>query len=325
MDTRAVPRLSKWAFLLGDLVLVAVGGWVLLRQAESLTLGPTVLAAATVAVGAWLGVTPFLVEYRAAVRLAEAHGLATTVAQIQKLEQLGDHIRLATSQWQTVQDQAEQTVAAAGEIAERMMAEARNFAEFMQKANDAEKAHLRLEVDKARRAETEWLQILVRLFDHIYALYMAGVHSAQPNLRQQLANFQAACRDIVRRVGFVPLEAQPGEPFDEMKHQLLDPNGAPPPGACVAETIATGYSFQGRLLRPPVVRVTLPPRAETEPEGSPLPSEPEPAPAQPLQPGLDLGPAASKPGAQPPSASASPARDGSAAGEADRLESEPAG
>lgn len=305
MDNRALPRLPKWVFLLGDLLLVALGGWVLLRQAEGLMLGPTVLAAASVATGAWLGVMPFVVEYRAAVRLAEAHGLATTVAQIQKLEQVGDHIRLATSQWQAVQEQADQTVAAARQIAEQMMAEARNFAEFMQKANDAEKAHLRLEVDKARRAETEWLQILVRLFDHIYALYMAGVHSGQPNLRQQLGNFQTACRDIVRRVGFVPLEAAPGEPFDEMKHQPLDSNGPPPPGACVAETVATGYSFQGRLLRPPVVRLTVPTDRQTSPEqGSPssVPAETEPATAQRVEPGPQSSQPESGPDTEGPSA-----------------------
>ena len=279
MDNCAVPRLPKWAFGVGDLLLVALGGWLIWRQTEGLSTGLTLLAVASVATGAWLGVTPFLVEYRAAVRLAEAHGLARTVAQIQRLEQVGEQIRLATSQWQTAQEHAEQTVAAARQIADRMVAEAQEFAQFIQKANDVEKAHLRLEVDKARRAETEWLQILVRLFDHIYALYMAGVHSGQPNLHQQLGNFQAACRDIVRRVGFVPLEAQPGEPFDEMKHQLLDSNGPPPPGARVAETVATGYSFQGRLLRPPVVRLAVPPEPIPTEAGGPAPAPSEEAQA----------------------------------------------
>ena len=40
------------------------------------------LLLASVAIAAWFGVTPFIIQYRAEVKFAEANGLATAVDQI---------------------------------------------------------------------------------------------------------------------------------------------------------------------------------------------------------------------------------------------------
>jgi hypothetical protein len=118
----------------------------------------------------------------------------------------------------------------------------------MQKANDSEKATLRLEVEKLRRGESQWLQVLVHLLDHVFALHQAGARSGQPNLQEQLGQFQDACRDIVRRVGLMPMEAAPDEPFDEERHQLLEGQSVTSEPR-VAHTLATGYTYQGQMLR----------------------------------------------------------------------------
>src|SRR5262249_25442517 len=125
----------------------------------------------------------------------------------------------------------------------------------MQKANDSEKATLRLEIDKLRRMESEWLQVLVRMLDHVYALNLAAVRSGQPKLMEQLGNFQIACRDAARRVGLTPFAPNPSERFDAERHEVLDGNGQPAADSTISETIATGYTFQGRLLRPALVRL----------------------------------------------------------------------
>jgi len=79
--------------------------------------------------------------------------------------------------------------------------------------------------------------------------------SGQPNLIAQMDHFQHACRDAARRIGLTPFTANPSDLFDAQRHQVLDGEPAPPEGATVAETVATGYTFQGRLLRPALVRV----------------------------------------------------------------------
>jgi hypothetical protein len=117
---------------------------------------------------------------------------------------------------------------------------------------------LRLEVDKRKRGEAEWLKILVALLDHVHALHQAGVRSGQTKVIQQLGSFQAACRDVVRRVGLVPLEAQPGEPFNPASHRLPDESQQVPEGAVIAATLATGFTFQGQLVRQVMVTIEEP-------------------------------------------------------------------
>ncbi len=135
------------------------------------------------------------------------------------------------------------------------------FTEFMQRANDSERATLRLEVEKLRRAEADWLQVLVRMLDHVYALHQGALRSGQPNLIEQLGSFQNACRDAARRVGLTPFAPNEAEPFDAQRHQLVEDGAQPPPDAVVAETIAAGYTFQGRPLRPALVRLRESPAA----------------------------------------------------------------
>ncbi|HWX19556.1 MAG TPA: nucleotide exchange factor GrpE [Candidatus Binatia bacterium] len=249
------PGLTKWPFFLGDALLLGAAGFVYHQSKPPMGLWEMALAVGCVAAGAILSIVPFLLEHRAAVKLVEAGMLTSVVSQIQNLEAIAGQISGATGRWQDVQDGAEKTSAAAKGIADRMTAEAKAFTEFMQRANDTEKATLRLEAEKLRRAETEWLQVLVRLLDHTYALHSGALRSGQPNLIEQLGNFQNACREAARRVGLTPFAATPAEPFDTQRHQVLEGNGAPSAGAVVAETIASGYTFQGRLLRPALVRL----------------------------------------------------------------------
>jgi molecular chaperone GrpE (heat shock protein) len=205
--------------------------------------------------GALLAVAPFLLQYQALVKVTEAGALNTVVSQLKNLEAIANQISGATGKWQDAQEQADKTAATAREIAERMTGEVQAFTEFMKRANDSERATLRLEVEKLRRVESEWVQVAVRMLDHVYALHQAASRSGQPNLIEQVGSFQNACRDAARRVGLTPFIANEAEPFDAQRHQLVEEGAKPPADAVVGETIATGYTFQGRLLRPALVRL----------------------------------------------------------------------
>ena len=125
----------------------------------------------------------------------------------------------------------------------------------MKRANDSERANLRLEVEKLRRGESEWLQVTVRMLDHVYALHQGACRSGQPRLIEQVGQFQNACRDAARRVGLTPFAANEAEPFDAQRHQLLEEGAKAPADAVVGETVATGYTFQGQLIRLALVRL----------------------------------------------------------------------
>ena len=270
MTDRPAPTINKLPFLAADGVLLGLACWILASQPHPLGTWPLVLLTGCVAAGAWFLVTPFLAEYRALVKFAESDSLAETVAQIENLQSLGEQITRATAQWQTVQEHSGKSVAAAKEIGDKMAVEARQFAEFMQKANDSEKAHLRLEVEKLRRVEGEWLQLVVHLLDHVFALHQAAARSGQPNLREQMTNFQNACRDVARRIGLVAFEAAAGEPFDEGRHQLAEAEASPPAGAIIASTLAAGFTYQGQLIRRSLVAL-----ASSEPSPAELPAATE--------------------------------------------------
>ncbi len=247
--------ISKWPFFVGDVLLFGAAVFVYAQSKLPMGLWEMCFAGLCLAAGAVLGIAPFVLEYRATVKLAEAGALATVVAQIQNLEAIAAQIRSATGHWQEVQEQAGKTSLAAKEIAERMRAEVEAFTQFMQRMNESEKATLRLEVEKLRRAEVEWLQVVVRMLDHVYALHQGAVRSGQPNVLEQVGSFQNACREAARRVGLAPFAADPSEPFDAQRHQLADGDARLPADAVVDETLAAGYTFQGKLLRPALVRL----------------------------------------------------------------------
>jgi hypothetical protein len=73
-----------------------------------------------------------------------------------------------------------------------------------------------------------------------------------------MGNFQNFCRDVARRVGLAAFAPKVHEPFDPERHQPAESQGAPVPGARVLEAVATGYTYQGRLLRPALVALENP-------------------------------------------------------------------
>jgi len=254
MTDRTAPALNKLPFLIVAFPLFGVAALIALLSHHPFGLAQNLLLVGSVALGAVLAVLPYILEYKAAVKFAEANQLADAVAQIQQLDQLARQIGAATAQWQDVSSAAGKTAAAARQISDQMATEVENFTEFMKKANDTERNALRLEVDKARRAEGEWLQIVVRILDHIFALHQAASRSGQPELIEQLGHFQNACRDVARRIGLTPYAAEANEPFTSERHKLLEAETAPT-GALVGETLAAGYTYQGRLLRPALVKL----------------------------------------------------------------------
>ena len=280
MSELNAPKLSKWPFLLGDGLLVGMACFICFQSKFALGHWELCFVILCVVGGALLGIAPFLLEYDALVKVVEAGSLTTVVSQLQDLQGIAGQISGATSQWQDVHVAAEKTANAAHEIGERMTSEVKAFTEFMQRANDSEKANLRLEVEKLRRAEGDWLQVLVRMLDHVFALHQGAIRSGQPALIEQVGNFQNACRDAARRVGLTPFAANEAEPFDAKRHQLIEEGATPPPDAVVADTVAAGYTYQGRLVRPALVRlretpavVAAPPPEAASEQQSPLPLE----------------------------------------------------
>ena len=211
------------------------------------------------ALGAVLGVIPFILDYRAMGKALEVNALGAVAEKIQNLEKLAAQISSATNQWATAEEsirgQAEKTTLAAKAIADRMTTEVIEFSDFMKKMNDSEKATLKLEVEKLRRGEVEWLQVLVTILDHVFALH-TGRRAFR---RREVGRAHHEFPECLSRCG-PPPRARAVCRRGGRTVQCRTPSGRwtarkPPAGAVVAETIGSGYTFQGQPLRPALVRL----------------------------------------------------------------------
>ncbi len=263
-DVPQLPELKvpKWPFFLADAFMLGLAYYLFYWQANPkapLSQWEVIACCVCVFLATLLGITPYLLEYRAVLKygalmkLIETSSFTAATEKVQNLERCVAQIGAATEHLQTAQAQADQTAQLAQQITERMTEEVKGFSDFLQKANEGERATLRLEVEKLRRGEAEWLQVLVFMLDHIFALNKAAERSGQENLIRQLAHFQNMCRDAARRVGLVAVVAAVGEAFDAQKHQL--PEGETAVGGNISEIMASGYSFQGKTIRPVLVKL----------------------------------------------------------------------
>jgi molecular chaperone GrpE (heat shock protein) len=258
MNEVSSNKVPKWPFLIANAVLIAAAAVLIWRAAHPISLWEILTATACVALGAVLGCLPFIFDYNVTCKQIEVGAVGAVSEKIEDLKRFATQVSTATDQWARVQEVtqggAEKAIAAAKEISDRMATEVRDFNEFQKKMNDAEKGTLRLEVEKLRRTEGEWLQVVARILDHIFALHNAAARAGQPELTEQIGSFQNACRDAARRVGLAPFGAKPDEKFDAERHRAHGVEN-PPADGVVAETLAPGMTFQGRLIRPALVRL----------------------------------------------------------------------
>jgi len=263
----SIPDLPRWPFWLADAALLAVAFWVAYHGRPHF--GPVHAAACVLAVaaGAFLSVSPYLIHYKSLQTQEKHEALLTALGRLDRLTEIQNSIQSASSNWQLAQESSKQIIQSCREISDKMSVEAKAFGQFLQSTQDQERAQLRLEIEKLKRSEGDWLQVCVRTLDHVYALHAAARRSQQPELATQIGNFRAACQDAARRIGLVMFEAQPGENFDARGHQPVEGGPEPAPGSIILETMGPGYTFQGQLLRRAVVTLTPTPTSDSSEPG----------------------------------------------------------
>ena len=116
MRDHIVPKLPKWPFFLGDALMLGLAGYLCYQSKLPLDHFELTWLGVAVAVGAMLGILPFLSEHRALVKVAQSENLSSAMTQIQNLEQVATQISSATNHWQTSKDAADKTTQAAKEI-----------------------------------------------------------------------------------------------------------------------------------------------------------------------------------------------------------------
>jgi len=247
----AVP---KWPFFLSDIIFIGLGYWIstlIQGEPESWQIISIVVCAVF---GTGFAVAPFYFEYRAEAKAVEIAQLTSVAKEVNKMENVAAQISEATENWEAVQEQSTQTAKLAEEIAQGIAASVKEHDAFMAQAGNEEVGALKLEVEKLRRAEVDWVNTLVATLDLVYRLERSAVASGKEQFIRTMGQFQGQCRDTARRVGLVAFEAENGVPFDSDQH-ALPPEDSPKDGVKVVETRLPGFRLQGKVVRKPLVAV----------------------------------------------------------------------
>lgn len=255
MNDNRVPQPKITPFLVADVLMLLVAGAIVYFSQWPLNFWQAALAAFAVFSGCAFLIIPFILEYKAAVKLEESEKFISTVEKIQKLEEVSKQITSATNYWQAAQAEAVKIVEAAGKIQQEVARQTREFSEFMARATDIEKASLRIEVQKLEQLHNDNVQVIMKLLDQVYALYRAALASGNQRIIEQISLFQMNCRQIAEKIGLIAFDGKSGEKFDSERHINVDRSATTPKGAVISGPIAPGYTYQTKMIRQALVAV----------------------------------------------------------------------
>lgn len=255
MSDVKIPKPKYVPFLMADLVMLLVAGAIVYLNNLPLNLWQTALCVLSAIVGCVFLIIPFVLEYRAALKMEETQALSSTVEKIQKLEEVARQITSATNYWQSVQNDAVKIVESTRNIQEQIAKQSREFIESITRANDVEKASLRVEVDKLEQMRKEYVEVIVRMLDQVYALYRAALSSGNQRIVEQITLFQINCRQIAERIGLVAFDGKRGDKFDNQRHINVDRKATETANSTISGVLAPGYTYQTKMLRQALVKV----------------------------------------------------------------------
>lgn len=265
------PSLNPLPFLIVDFTLLATALLLVNASARPLSLGSAALVTICVGAGGLIALYPYAQGFRARQRLQEIDNVGDTLDRLDSLNTIVERVERVGAQWRNAQETNEAVSKQCNDAAALLFEESKTIREFAQKQNDQQKANLRLEIQKLRQGEAEWIQAATLMLDHTAALHGAISDSGDETAIRRLDKFQNSAHEIMRRVGLVGFAPRPGAPFDPDANKVADRADTPPDGSRIKAVVAMGIRYQGRVLRPALVQVH-PPGTD---EGREPPIEPE--------------------------------------------------
>lgn len=240
---------DKAPFVVTDLVLILTAIGILTFTQHPLSGSAVWSITLLVFSGAWIAVTPWMMEQRSKTKLAELEGLKGVEESIQKMNSFSDGVNSALLSLSNVQEIAQASAQRAAEAEEKIAQYGLDFEERFSKAANYEKSALQLEIDKLKRIEKDWVSSASGMLDHILALASAGIHSGKPEIAEQMKRFRAACLEIASHAGIQPYMPAPTDLYDPEKHAVPPHAPAPAAAARIARVLAPGFLYQGVMTR----------------------------------------------------------------------------
>ena len=152
------PRLPKLPFILGDLALLATAFLLGKYGPTPLSTGMVVAIACCVAVGAALGLIPFLTDYVADSDEAAREHSAQVNVQIQRLHAAGESLTRAAAQIKSVEEAVHKSAHAAETLPYRMQEKLAEFNESLAEKEAEDREALEAELNELRAANSDQLK-----------------------------------------------------------------------------------------------------------------------------------------------------------------------
>lgn len=136
MSTRpALPKsIPRWPFILGDIAFLILALVTLAFAGSPPGLGSIVLATICVVIGIALLIAPYLIEYDARIRFAEAQAKDVVEIQMRRVGQMTEQLANVVSRSQSIEEQVGQALGSIEEIADKLGAQSDDVAQLLSKA-----------------------------------------------------------------------------------------------------------------------------------------------------------------------------------------------
>lgn len=140
MSTRPAPPrpIARWPFVAGDVILLALAVTALLAGGVPPDLGNIVAAIICAAFGAGLLLAPFLLEYEARLRVAEASARDAASGHFRRLSQTSEQLANVVSRSQATEEQAGQVLGSLEDLSERLATQSEELSQMLARIADGQ-------------------------------------------------------------------------------------------------------------------------------------------------------------------------------------------
>ncbi len=160
MNHSSPPRPPKWPYFLGDALLLALAGGIGLSAATPISPVALSVVFGCVALGSILAALPYLLDFLADQRAAEALLQQKLETQNNKLAHATETLAATSSQLKAAHEAAARAVHAADTLPYRLQEKIAEFTNQLQERDDEEKAAMAKELEALRDAEGKRLSAL---------------------------------------------------------------------------------------------------------------------------------------------------------------------
>lgn len=176
------PRPPKWPYFLGDAILLALAGLTGLLAPTPLSAAALTLIFACVALGSVLAVLPFLLDFAAGQREAEAALQLKLEAQNTRLHQSAETIASIAGQLKSAHEATARAVHTAETLPYRLQEKIAEFTTQLQARDDEEKAAMIKELEALRDAEGQRLTAIAEKIQAATKEFTATEQQVMPAL-----------------------------------------------------------------------------------------------------------------------------------------------